>query len=199
MLVLIRPPGDLFGARVAESQRAQARGLLRQCLVGSRVEHFRDAEIEQLHDAGRCHQNVRGLQIAMDNQMLMRVLNGRAHSAQQRHAVGECHVPLIAVDVDRLSVDVFDDGVGKAFVGGPAVEQPGNVRMIEARDDLAFLIESAVQPGVARLRPENLDGDRRREDVVRAFGEVNDSHAASAEFAERRILTNPPADEHPRR
>ena len=66
---------DLFGAGIVRSQQA----FLRPGLVRRRVQDFGDAEIEQLRFAGRVHQDVGGLEIAVKDQVAMRVGNSFAN------------------------------------------------------------------------------------------------------------------------
>ena len=58
--------------------------------------------------------------------------------------------------IDRPTFDIFEDEVREPVIGQSAVEQPGDVRMIERRKDLPFGAESfevwlGVQPGAEQL------------------------------------------------
>ncbi len=65
---------------------------LSQCDRVSGLAHFdelRDAEVEQLQRAIAGHQDVRGFQVAMDDEVLMRGVDCRADAAEQSEAILE--------------------------------------------------------------------------------------------------------------
>src|SRR5687768_13626922 len=62
----------------------------------------------------------------------------------------------IAITVERLPLDVLHHEVGQTVLGGAAVEQAADVRMIECRQDLSFFAKPAedevsVHPALDQL------------------------------------------------
>jgi hypothetical protein len=84
---------------VAGGRDGIAANLLRACVVGRHqsnvrlrnreclhqlafIEKFRDAEVQQLRAASASDENVRGFQVTMHDQVLVRGVNRRAHFAE---------------------------------------------------------------------------------------------------------------------
>ena len=86
-----------------------ARSVVRRCVgfgdigVGFRFEQLGDAEVEQLHRAVGGHEDVVGLEVAMHDEVLMRVTHGRAHLQEELHALAHAELPRIAPGVDGLA------------------------------------------------------------------------------------------------
>ena len=79
-----RPAENLFGARVLRREQPVVHARerhRRSCFAG--VEQLGDAEVEQLRRAFRGHQDVRGLQVAVHDQVLVCVLDGAADVEEQ--------------------------------------------------------------------------------------------------------------------
>ena len=105
-----RLAADLLRAGVLRRQHAR-HGDCHLRRVHARLQHLRDAEIEQLGRAVLGDQNVAGLQVAVDDQVLVRVEQCRADLLEQRHALRRSQVIRIAIFVERLAVDQFHDEV----------------------------------------------------------------------------------------
>ncbi len=88
---------------------------------------------------------------------------------------------LVAVGVDAYAVDVLHDEVGLAGGRAAAVDQPGDVAMIEIGQGLPFAAETVDDAGRVGPRPDDLDGGLPRERVVGALGAVDHAHAAAAD------------------
>ena len=83
----------------------------------------------------------------MDDEVLMGVLDGRAHLAEEHEPRLESERALVAVGVEGNAEDALHHDVGQALLGRPAVEQPRDVGMIECRQDAPLLEESLQQRG----------------------------------------------------
>ena len=78
-----RSPGDLFGTGVVRRQRASAE-LGQWCGIDAACGHqFRDAEVEQVHDAICGDEDVGGFQVAVYDQVRVRILH-RAENLQKQ-------------------------------------------------------------------------------------------------------------------
>src|SRR6185295_9661733 len=118
-----------------------------------------DPEVQQLNAAVFCYQNVARFQIAMDDEILMRVRGSLAHIKKKLQTFGNVEFVFIAVDSDREADDVFHHYVGQASVGRSAIEQPGDVGMLEVGQNLALLPESARRVA-AGTGPREFYGDQ---------------------------------------
>ena len=65
------------------------------------LEQLGDAEVEQLGDAVGRDQDVRGLDVAVDDQALMGVMDGVAHLAEHRQPLADRQLTFPTVHVDR--------------------------------------------------------------------------------------------------
>jgi hypothetical protein len=100
------------------------------------VQQFGDAEIQQFGHAGRGHQDVRGLQIPMHDEILVGVMHRRAYGLKQMQACRYIELVQVAEGVDGDAVDVFHDRVHRSVGQGAAVQEMCDVRMIELGKDL---------------------------------------------------------------
>jgi hypothetical protein len=97
-----RRAGVLLGRGVFG--RHQRRGGARR-FVGAGIEQLGDAEVEQLERAVRCDEHVRGLDVAMHDEVAMRVRHRVADVEEQREARVDVEPPRIAMREQRLAVD----------------------------------------------------------------------------------------------
>ena len=68
-------------------------------------------------------QNVFGLNISVDNKVLMRVLNSGANETEQIEPLGNREFLFLAVLVKRNAVYKFHDEIGNTFIGGAAIDK----------------------------------------------------------------------------
>src|SRR5262245_6755609 len=102
-----------------------------------------DTEIEQLRFPFRLHQDVAGLNVAMNNQIPMRKFNRGADLQKQLQALTRRQSLRNCKSGHRRADNVVHDEVGQTIVGRACIEQPGDVWMIEFGQDLAFRSETA--------------------------------------------------------
>jgi hypothetical protein len=91
------------------------------------------------------------LKIAVDDQILVRIGHGAADFAKQVEPPVGVELVCVAEHADRLAFHVLHHEVGQPVIGRSAVNQPGNVRVIELREDLP-LVSEATQ-NVVRIEP----------------------------------------------
>ena len=108
---------QLFGRCVFEGQRAVAGGggLVAFQLLG-------DAEVEQLDPAFAIDQQVRGLEVAVDDQVAMRMADRVQHLHEQLHALAQVQPARVAPLVDGRAIHVLHDEVGIAVVAEATVQ-----------------------------------------------------------------------------
>ena len=147
-------------------------------LQGVGVEQFGDAEIQQLDGAFLGHQDVLRLEVAMDHQVLMRVVDGGADGEEEIQPFADGEPVGIAVLIDRGSGDEVHHEIGPPVRGGAAIQEFGDIGVIEVRQDLAFGIEAFERVVAEDAAADDLDGDHFAVQVVDAHGLVDRAHAA---------------------
>ncbi len=85
---------------------------------------------------------------------------------------------VLAVPVDGVPRNVFDHVVWKPVVGGAAVQDAGDIRMIETSQDLPLAVETADQVAGVETPLEDFDRHLLTVRAVDAAGEVDHAHAA---------------------
>lgn len=177
---------DLFGAGVVGGEGWGERGESFGVLgfgIGS-VEEFADAEVEEFDDAGLVDEDVAGFEVAVDDELAVGVGDGGADVEEEAEALGGGETVVLAVVGEAEAVDVFHDDVGVAVGGVAAVEEAGDVGVLEAGEGLAFAEEAVEDEVGVEAAADEFDGDLGVVVVVVAFGEVDGAHATAAEFAE---------------
>src|SRR5205814_7580 len=95
--------------------------------------------------------------------------------------------------VDRIALDVLHDEVWQAIVGGPSVEQAGDVRMLEPGEDLPLTPE--VPNDLLAVRPaHDLQRHALVELLVGARREEHRAHPAVTELTEQPVRADAPLD-----
>lgn len=121
----------------------------------------------------------------MNDEVAMRVLHGGANPAEQFQATLERQATLVAVAVDRYALDVLHREPRHAVRGHSPVEEAGDVPVVERREDLSLLDESADETLLPRAPPaQQLEGYTPLVLVVGALGEVDDSHPPVPDLSE---------------
>ena len=183
-----RLAADLLRARVFRRHQLQPRRGRRQRLPAElRVQQLGDAEVEQLGRAVGRHQHVGRLDVAVDDQVLVRVLDGGADVAEERQPGRGVEPVRVAVVDDRLPFDVLHGEVGPAVRRAAAVEEAGDERMLEAGQDLPLVTEPPHDAVGVHPALEHLDRDALLERVVVADAEVDGAHAAVADLANEAV------------
>ena len=117
----------------------------------------------------------------------------RTHRAEELQALHHRQPAAGAEAVDGLALHVFHGEVGQAVRRGTAVEQLGDVGVVEGGQDLALGAEAADQLLAVGLRTQQLEGHLLLELVVRAGGQVYRAHAAASQQVLDPIVTDAPA------
>ena len=134
------------------------------------IENFGDPEIEQLRNPVAGDENVPRLDVPMDHHLPMRELDGRADRQEQPQQLGRLEVLPGAKLIDGLPLDELHDVVRESVVGRAAVEQPRDVGVIEARQDLPLIAEPAQNEIGVHAALDDLDRHLLLEMIVVANG-----------------------------
>ena len=83
-----------------------------------------------------------GLEVAVDDPLLVGVLHGLADLHEQFQSLPRREAVLVAILGDRDAADQLHDEVGPAGVGRAAVEHAGDVGMVHQGQGLALGLET---------------------------------------------------------
>jgi hypothetical protein len=122
---------------------------------------LRDAEVDDLgHRLAivKRDQHVRGLDVAVQDALLVRVLHGLAHLDEELQSLARREVALVAVLRDRDAAHELHHEVRPAGLGRAAVEHLGDVGVVHQRQRLAFGFEP--RDDLARVHAELDDLER---------------------------------------
>src|SRR5258706_2071491 len=86
--------------------------------------------------------NIRGFDVAMDDALLMRVLDGLANLREKFQPVFCGQIVLVAVIGDLDATHQFHDEVRAASLRGTGIEDLGNARMVHECQGLALGFET---------------------------------------------------------
>jgi hypothetical protein len=139
-------------------------------------EQLGDAEVEQLHLAVRADQHVRGLEVAVHDQVRVRVRHRGEHVQEQADARVHAQPVAVAVAVDVLSLDVLQQQVGLAHGRHAGVGEPCDVRVREARQDGSFAQEPFLADPAHEVGVEQLHRGAAPEPAVAALGQPDRAH-----------------------
>jgi hypothetical protein len=190
---VLRGRRGLLGAHVLQGADDQPElgqhGLFGQLVPG----RLGDAEVDDLRNRPAvvgCHQHVGRLDVAMDDALLVGVLDGLADGDEQLQAFADCEPVGVAILRDGQALDQFHDEIGASGVRGAGVEDLGDVGVVHQRQRLALRPEA----GDHLLGVHALLDDLERHlaaDGLALFGEIDDAHAAVAQDADQLVGPDP--------
>ncbi len=169
---------DLLGRRVLRRHQAGVGPGQRADL---RLEHLGDAEVEELGHPGGVDQDIRRLQVAVDDQPPVRRLDRVADREEEAQARRDRQVTPPRPLGDRRPRDPLEREPGQAVLGDAAVEQARDRGVLEGRDELALEQETRPQLGGVDARAQDLDRGLLLEGAVRPARRVDRAHPALAE------------------
>ncbi len=171
---------DLFGRGVIGGEWRDAGGGIFK--IG--VEKFADAEVEELDGPGGIDEDIAGFEVTVDDEPAVGVFDGFADIKEEADAGIEGQGFLLDILGNAAAVNIFHDDVGKAVGGGAAIEEAGDVGVLEGSEDLPFSAEALEEEVGIHAGADEFDRDLGVVFVVGAAGEVDRAHATTADFAE---------------
>ena len=133
-----RLAGDLLGCGIGGRQApAGDLGQLMVGLLAGVVEQAGDAEVQQLGRAALVEHHIAGLEVAVHDQLGVRMLDGACHLDQQLHACRQRQLLLAHVARQGLAGHVLQHEVGAAVLLA-GVQQAGDVRMGQSAEQGAL-------------------------------------------------------------
>ena len=146
------------------------------------IEHLCDTEIEKLRLAVVLDHDVRRFQVAVYHLYLMRGLHGPANLPNDDKPFPQIEVTLVAVAVKRHPGDVLHDKIRKPFVGGPAAQKIGDVRMVKGSQDLPFAAKTLEDEVGIHTALYQFDRHGLIELTVDPFGQIDGAHSTPADL-----------------
>jgi hypothetical protein len=158
-----------------------------------RREHLGDAEIQQFGRSFRRHQDVAGLDVAMNHQLLMGILNRRTHRQKKLQPCADVQIALVAVAIERQPLNVLHHEVRLAVFGASSFQQAGDIRVVQIGEDLAFGDKALSRKSPIEPAPHHLDRDHLMKLIIGAHRPVYRAHPAVADLFSELIRAHPPA------
>ena len=112
-----------------------------------RVPEGRDAEVEDFDASLSRDQDVLGLDVAVNDQVLMRVGDGRTYLKEQPQAIVQREILLITIAIDGHALDAFDDDVRQSAGCCAGIEQACDVRAISCAKEHPLLLKAVPARG----------------------------------------------------
>jgi hypothetical protein len=159
----------------------------RRDVVSATGQQRSDAEIEQLHLALLGHEDVRRLEIAMDDEIAVSVRNGREHVEEQTDALLDAETALVAILIDAFAAHVFQNEVRLATGFDTGIQQTGDVRMLQAGEHSPFTRKALLRWMPDERGIEELHRDLPFEPTIAAMCQPDCAHAAEAERPLQRV------------
>ena len=129
------------------------------------------------------HDDVRRLDVAMDDELTMSLLQRGADVREEVEAFVDGQPLFVAEAIDVAALDVLHDEIRPAIRGASAVEQLRDVRMTERRENAPFAFEAPVDVFGASGAFDEFERAALRELDAGAFDEIDRAHAAAPDLA----------------
>jgi hypothetical protein len=182
-----RPAEDLLRARVLGRQRPAGLACQRGFLGHAGVQQLGDAEVQQLHVPGVGDQDVRRLEVAVDDELRVGVRHRARDLQEQAQPLGQRQAALEAVGIDAPAVDMFQRQPRLAVGRDPGFVQARDVRVLQRGQDLALARQSLGQAGAPPGAVRQLERHLAALQQVGPLGQPDAAHAAAAQFPDQAV------------
>lgn len=183
----------LLRRRVLRREDAQLGPGLRRAVGRRGVQQLGDPEIQQLHRAIGLHQDVRRLDVAVDDQVLVGELDRAADVGEEPQPRVDRQPGLVTVARDRHALDVLHDEVRPTVRRGAAIVEPCDVRVLERGEDLPLVAEAEQDVVGVHPAPDQLERDALLELRIVAFREVDGAHPPAPDLLEQPVRADAPS------
>jgi len=159
-------------------------GEARHVLAIQAIDHRRQPEVDQVHAAIGGHQQIAWLDVLVQHAPAVRVLQRLAGLQQQADARGQREALLVGIRVHRRTVHQAHGEPGPAIVLDAAIQQRGDVRVVQLGQVVALAGEGLDQRRRGHLGAHALQRDLFFVLAIGPAGLVNRSHAAGLQHAD---------------
>jgi hypothetical protein len=173
----------LLGAHVLERADDRAHRGVHRPLGEPLVQRLGHAEVDDLRHGLRVlhgDHHVGRLDVAVDDPLLVRVLDGVADGQEERQAVAHGQAHLVAIPGDGQPLDQLHHEVRQARLGGAGVEDARDVRVVHESERLALGLEAPQDFLRVHARLDEL----QRHAAADGLGLLRDPDGAHATLAE---------------
>ena len=132
-------------------------------------------------------EDVRGLDVAVDDQVLVRVIDRLQHLEEQAQSLEDAPAARVAELGDGLPVDVLQHDERLTDRGDAGVVEPRNVRMFEQAQHVAFAFEALDVVACAERPQRHLQGDGATRSAIAVLGQPDRGHASAAQQPDQSI------------
>ncbi len=132
------------------------------------------------------HQDVGRLDVAVDDPLLMCVLDGLAHGHEQFQPLARVQFAVVAKLGNGHAVDQLHDEVGPAAVGRADVEDAGDVLVVHHGQGLPLGLEAGDDLAAVHPRLDDLQRDAAA-DRLELLGHEDGAHAPFADLLEELV------------
>jgi hypothetical protein len=142
------------------------------------LEQLGNAEVEQLDMTVDADEHVRRLDVAVHDQVGVRVGDCLQDIEKETQARFDAERVLNAIPIDGLTIDVLENEKGLPDWRHTGVDEPRNVWMREAREDVALAAEPLFASGIHARDVQQLDRRASFKAAVASFREPHRAHSA---------------------
>ena len=169
---------QLFGRCVFGGERTLAGTRVAGVVV---LHQLGDAEVQQERVATGIDHDVRWLQVAMHHQLPMRERHRIQHLQQQAHPAAHVQRACIAPAIDAFALHPRHHEPRRVVFVHAAVEQAGDVRMLQAGQDLPLAQEALARQRTVQADADALERGFMAVRAVDALDPIDRAHAAAAQ------------------
>jgi hypothetical protein len=181
---------DLFGRCVVRRERAPGKSGELGFLRLSFLQQLRNAEVQQAHLARGGNQDVRRLQVAVHDEIPMRVRDCIRHLREQPQARIHIELSIAAMLVDGLAFNVLEREIRLAIRSETRIVQMRNIRVIQRRENFPLARHPLRQAGSAPDSMRQFERNRATDEAVGALRQPDRAHAAATEFTYQSVRTD---------
>lgn len=186
-----RLTANLLGACVVgRQQTVHRRGYRDRQSLRIRRNELGDTEVEQSRRAVLRHQDVVRFEVTVDHESQVGELHGVADGEEEAKSPVDIQTLLVAVREQRPSDHVVHHQKWAAVRRRAAIDEPGDERVIQHREDLALRPEPLQYLVRAQAGIDQLDRDFLREVFVVARRSKDNPHPAAARFLDDPVRTD---------
>jgi len=180
----------LLGAGVLQGHRTPLGSRDQRRLEEFRIQQLGDSEVQEPGHSILGDQNVARLEVAMNHQILVRVLHGRADTEEQLQAGTSRELVQAAILVDRNALHVIHHQVGQPVLSAAAIQQLHDIGVVQRGEGLPLVPKAMNDFGGVEAGPQHFDGHAHTELLVVALAQVHDSHSAFTQLANDLVCAN---------
>lgn len=158
-----------------------------QGVLAGGVDQGGDTEAQHLHADAAVDHDIAGLDVGVDDAVGVRVLHRRAHLQEQPRAVAEAQPGRVRVLGDRQAFDPLHHDVREAVRRQAAVEELGDVRVAQTRQDAALQHKLLGGRGREQAATHQLDRHGLVEAALDPLAAIDLAHAALADEFDQAI------------